>query len=309
MLTRLLELWHFFASFSILCGLGYLLVFTPSFAAIGHFFKLRRGVATGVASTAGGVGGICVPFMLSSLFKQVGWGWTIRAVCLVFLVCGVLGILLVRTRLQPAQNASPHPDLRIFKQIPFTLTTIGIFLLEFAVFIPLTYITSYAIHEGLGEDFAYYLLSILNAASIVGRAIPGYLADKVGVFNTVMAAALLSAVSCLAIWLPFGSSTAGVVVFCVLFGIASGTVISVTPVCVGQLCKTQEYGRYCATAYAAASFACLIGIPTGGAIIQANGGEYYGLIITTGMVYLGAFVVFYAIKMTVHGWRNWKAKF
>ncbi|KAG6031180.1 hypothetical protein E4U41_007654, partial [Claviceps citrina] len=52
------QLWQLTLSFGVLCGLGSSLVFTPSVAAVGHWFRRRRGFATGMASTAGGIGGI-----------------------------------------------------------------------------------------------------------------------------------------------------------------------------------------------------------------------------------------------------------
>ncbi|KAJ0161567.1 Riboflavin transporter MCH5 [Colletotrichum tanaceti] len=284
-------------AFGILCGLGSSLVFTPSIAAVGHWFKRRRGFATGMASTGGSIGGIVFPLMMQSLFPRIGWGWTIRAVGFIcLLLCGASNFL-IRSRLPPARNASPHPDPRIFRNPAFSLTTAGIFLMEFALFIPLTYISSYMLSEGFSESFAFSILPILNAGSVFGRVLPGWWADKVGPFNSNMVATLLSIVACLAIWLPAGSTTAGIVVFAVLFGFASGNNISISPVCVGRLCKTQSYGRYYSTTYTVVSIACLIGIPIGGEIVTATGGRYWGLIVFTGLVYMLALVAMMTAKV------------
>ncbi|KAJ3477787.1 hypothetical protein NLG97_g8744 [Lecanicillium saksenae] len=160
------QLWHFILSFGILGGLGTSLIFTPCIAAVGHWFKARRGFATGIATCAGGLGGIIFPLMLTDLFDRIGYGWATRVVALICLVCSCIGILLVRSRLPPAQNATAHPDPRIFRQVPFTLATVGIFLLEFSLFIPLAYISTYAIHKGFSQAFAYHLIPIMNAGSV-----------------------------------------------------------------------------------------------------------------------------------------------
>ncbi|OBR08756.1 major facilitator superfamily transporter [Colletotrichum higginsianum IMI 349063] len=297
--------WHFMLAFGILCGLGSSLVFTPSIAAVGHWFKRRRGFATGMASTGGSIGGIVFPLMMQSLFPRIGWGWTIRAVGFIcLLLCGASNFL-IRSRLPPARNASPHPDPRIFRSAAFSLTTAGIFLMEFALFIPLTYISSYMLSEGFSESFAFSILPILNAGSVFGRALPGWWADKAGPFNSNMVATLLSIVACLAIWLPAGSTTAGIVVFAVLFGFASGNNISISPVCVGRLCKTQSYGRYYSTTYTVVSIACLIGIPIGGEIVTATGGRYWGLIVFTGLVYMLALAAMMAAKAVCVGKNIW----
>ncbi|KAL6691788.1 major facilitator superfamily domain-containing protein [Trichoderma pleuroticola] len=303
------ELWQFILSFGILGGMGTSLTFTPCIAAVGHWFKARRGFATGLASTAGGIGGIVFPLMLTDLFARIGFGWATRVLALICLVCGLIGISLVRSRLPPAKNATAHPDFRIFRQIPFLLTTLSIFLLEFSLFIPLAYIATYAQDQGFGDAFAYHLLPIMNAGSVIGRALPGYYADVVGAFNVCIFSVVLSLVSCLCVWLPLGHTKAGIIIFSLLFGFGSGNSIAIAPVCIGRMCKTQEYGRYYATTYTIVSFACLIGIPIAGSIVQANGGSYTGLIIFTGCIYVGSATLLMLAKTWQLGWKNWLAAY
>lgn len=303
------ELWHFILSFGVVCGAGTSLLFTPSIAAVGHWFKARRGFATGIASTAGGIGGVVYPLMQTSLFDRIGFAWTTRIVALLCLCGCLVSICLIRSRLPPARNATAHPDFRIFRNVPFLLTTVGLFLLEFALFIPLSYVSTYAMHQGFDEDFSYHLLPIMNAGSVVGRALPGYYADVIGPFNTCIGSVILSIVACLCVWLPSGHTTAGVIIFSVIFGFASGTSIAIAPVCCGRLCRTQEYGRYYATMYTVVSFACLIGIPIGGSLVQRHGGDYDGLIIFTGAIYVGSLFFFVWAKASALGWKQWLAAY
>lgn len=302
-------MWHFILSFGILAGFGTSLLFTPCIAAVGHWFKRRRGFATGIASSAGGFGGIIFPLMLTSLFdnEKVGYAWATRILALICICCSCVGMLLVRSRLPPAANATAHPDFRILRQMPFLFTTIGIFLLEFSLFIPLAYISTYAISQGFGETFAYHLIPIMNAGSVVGRALPGYYSDIIGPFNTCLFSVILSLVACLCVWLPSGHTTPGIIIFSVMFGFASGTSIAIAPVCIGRLCKTQEYGRYYATTYTVVSFACLIGIPIAGSIVSASHGSYTGLIIVTGVVYVASAFFLMLAKTWDIGWKQWLA--
>jgi hypothetical protein len=53
--------WHFMLVFGVIGGLGTSLLFCPCLAALGHWFKERRGEATGIASTGGAFGGIWLP--------------------------------------------------------------------------------------------------------------------------------------------------------------------------------------------------------------------------------------------------------
>jgi MFS family permease len=172
------------------------------------------------------------------------------------------------------------------------MTVLGSFLIEWALFVPLTYLTSYAIQQGFSQAFAYQILPILNASSVFGRWLPGLYSDTLGRFNCSIVCILLTIISVFAVWLPFGGQTAGIVVFVVVFGFASGSNISLTPVCVGQLCETRDYGRYYATCYTIVSVGCLTGVPIAGEIIERDGGQYWGLIVFTGCCYVGAFGAF-----------------
>ncbi|CAH0027252.1 unnamed protein product [Clonostachys rhizophaga] len=301
------DLWQFILAFGVACGFGTSLLFCPSIAAVGHFFKARRSLATSISSTAGGLGGVIFPFMLSSLFESIGYAWATRAVALICLCCGSIAVFTIESRLAPAKNARAHPDFRIFRQIDFILITAGIFLFEFSLFIPLGFISSYALDHGFGLDFSYNLVPILNAASIAGRILPGYYADLVGPLNMNVFAVILSVVACFGVWLPAGHTAAGIVAFAILFGFVTGTLIALVPVCVGQVCETQDYGRYYATSFSVVSFACLISIPIGGSIVNANGGDYTGLIILTGVIYAVSGVVLIGAKAYVFGLKNWAA--
>ncbi|KAH6652365.1 major facilitator superfamily transporter [Truncatella angustata] len=298
------EYWHFLVVFGIINGIGCSLLFTPCLAAVGHFFQARRGLATGIASSGGSIGGIIFPFMLQSLIPNpsLGWPWALRILGFSCLVLVSIANLLVRSRLPGSQNASIHPDISIFKNKVFFWTTVAVFFMEMALFIPLGYISSYALAQGFSEDFSFQVLMIMNAGSFFGRALPGWWADRIGPFNANMLSIILSVVVCFAVWLPFGHTLPGLVVFAVTIGFASGNNISITPVCIGKLCETQQYGRYYATCFTVVSLACLLGIPLGGNLITACEGSYWGLIVFTGCMFTVSLCTFAIARGLGAGW-------
>ncbi|KAF4625076.1 hypothetical protein G7Y89_g13092 [Cudoniella acicularis] len=297
--------WHFIIVFGILGGIGTSLIFTPSIAAVGHFFNRRRGNATGLAASGSAFGGIIFPIVLKYLIPKIGFVWAGRVMGLIVLVLCIIANLFIKSRLPPTQRP-PHPDFRIFKDRAFALTVLGVFFLEWALFIPLTYITSYALAEGFTRTMAYMILPILNAGSAVGRWLPGFFSDKLGRYNTTILFILVTIFSIIAIWLPFGSYTSGLVIFALLFGFASGSNISLTPVCIGQLCETKDYGRYYATCYTVVSFGCLTGVPIAGVLIRICGGSYWGLVLFTGISYVVALVAFAGARILKGGWAIFK---
>ncbi|KAL8731976.1 MAG: hypothetical protein Q9166_003108 [cf. Caloplaca sp. 2 TL-2023] len=296
------KFWHFILTFSILGGIGTSLIFTPAVGAIAHFFSLRRGAATGLATTGGSFGGIIFPLALQALFPKIGFAWAVRLLALIFLVLLVIATLLIRTRLPPKAGGKVWPDFRIFVDVTFALTTAGVFFVEWGLFVPLSFISSYALANGVNTAFSYQLLAVLNAGSVFGRAVPGFVADRLGRFNTMIATVALCLVSTLGIWFNVGGSVAGLCVFAVLFGFASGSNISLTPVCVGQLCEPEVFGRYYGTMYTIVSVGCLTGIPIAGEILALNEGDYWGLIIFTGISYAAALICFTIARILRVGW-------
>ena len=270
--------WQFFVVLGVLGGIGTSFIFIVPVASVGHFFHRKRGAATGLAMAGGSLGGVVFPIMLENLAPKIGFAWATRAIGLVTLVLLLVGCLLVRGR--PTANATKDgsteesmeqssrkqepekprdgqnkkykellPDLTILRSPALALTTAGVFFIEWGFFIPLEYITSYALAHGISPNLAYLMVVFLNAGSFPGRWIPGILADRVGRFNTLIATNGLALVAVLAVWLPAGGNVAATVVFSVVFAFASGSNISLVPVCVGELCPTENYGRFYTTVY------------------------------------------------------------
>ncbi|MCJ1402716.1 hypothetical protein MMC11_005937 [Xylographa trunciseda] len=286
------QYWQFLVVFGILGGAGTSLIVTPAVAAIGHFFLAKRANATGIATTGGSIGGIIFPLMLESLFLKVGWAWATRIQGFVFLVLLVLANLLIRVRLRPLPQGIVLPNPKIFRQPAFVLVTIAAYFLEWGLFVPVTYLTSYCLDSGaMSPTFAFQVIAIYNAASSVGRWASGFLADRFGRYNIMIVTVFFCMISSIGLWLPAAvfsewdsnhAANFGLTVsYSVLMGMASGSNISLAPVCVGVLCDTREYGQYYAMCYTIVAFGTLTGVPIAGAIIEANGGAYWGVAIFT----------------------------
>lgn len=77
-------------------------------------------------------------------------------------------------------------DASSLKDWRFTWLCIGNFLGELGVINGLTFLTSYALAEGKSESMSYALLAMLNGTGMVGRVVPGIIADRFGRFNTLL---------------------------------------------------------------------------------------------------------------------------
>lgn len=327
-----IEYYQIILSFSILTGIGSSLLLTPSMGCVAHWFMERRGLASGIAFIGGGFGGVLFPLMIQSLLPQVGWGWSIRILGFVLLVLCAISVAFCRSRVPPRKGAATTwretlPDPRIFMDGTGAMaaTSAGLLLTDLAYFIPITYVPSYYIdrqrlsHEEAltgSAAFAYQLIAILNAASCIGRYVAGDLADRFGRYNTMIVSLFLCTVSVLCFWLldiliPDLDNYALLLVFVLLFGFVSGSNVSLTPICLGQLCETQEYGRYYASCFTVVAFGVLVSIPIAGSLldaVEATGKKgYWGVALFAGLSYVASFLCFVWVRIKVKGW-NWRTK-
>lgn len=166
------------------------------------------------------------------------------------------------------------------------------------------------------------------------RLIPGFVANRIGRFNTLIVTIAACSILPFALWLQVHSSEPLLILFAILFGFWSACDTSLTPPCLGQLCRTEDYGRYYASAFAVCSFAVshvlsllplfgawyicwwvgwcgnrpLTSLPIAGALITASDRRDWGLIVFTGSNYAVAGLCFAAARVKAVGW-NWKQKF
>ena len=253
------EYYQIFLSFSVLGGLSACTLFTPAVSAVGHWFNMRREYATGIACTAGGIGGVIFPLIILFSAPKIGFPWAIQIITLLSAIMCALACLLLKTRLPQNLKAGATIDFKALKEPNYAVTTIAVFLVEFAVFIPITYISSYAIHVGINDRISYLLIAFLNVGAIPGRFLPGLIADRLGRFNVMALTSFVCAILTLALWLKWGDNLAAIICYAVPFGFWSGAAISLMPVCISQVCTTQDYGKRNGTTFTIVSIGTLTG--------------------------------------------------
>ena len=176
----------------------------------------------------------------------------------------------MRPRILPAQKRAIW-DFRAFRELPFTLFTVGAFFVFMGLYVPFFYVPSYTIQERImPEDVAFYMLSVLNAASIFGRIIPNFIADKAGPLNVIIPG---TAAACI---LAFGwlgvHSTCGLIIFCILYGFFSGSFVAIGPTVVVTLSPSLSVvGTRMGMFFSLGGLGLLVGTPVAGQLVlRAN---------------------------------------
>ncbi|KAL6918720.1 hypothetical protein FSST1_002746 [Fusarium sambucinum] len=291
------EFYQFLLSFGILGGISASLLFYPAVSTISHWFLRRRSLATGICLTSGGLGGILFPLIILYAAPSIGFPWAIRIVSLICVVSSIIACCLLRKRLPPNKEGGGAIDLKALRDPKYAVITIAIFITEFSLFIPYTYISSYGISKGMSLRSALMLNVLLSVGAIPGRALPGYFADRYGVLNVMVVTTSACTVLILGLWLPIRSGNeAAINAFTTLFGFWSGAAIALAPVCIGQVCEAKDYGKRTGTSFFISSFGALIGIPIAGVILESGDNNYQGLIILVGVTFVITTGTFYWAK-------------
>jgi MFS family permease len=303
--------YQFMLCCGILGGTTGALLTTTSLAVVAHWFKERRGLAQGIAMCGSSFAGLTIPMILRTTLPKYGYAWSIRILAFLFLGCLILGNALMKARIPPsaAMKSKAIITPSMFLDLRFSLLTISIFGLEIVLFGALGIFPTYATSiPAYPADAGFYLISIMNGVSCIGRLVPGYVSDKIGRFNTLWIAIVFTLASMLILWLPFGDKSLTILyIFSAFFGFGTGSWMALVPACIGQLCRAEEFGRYYGTLYFVASLSTLVCIPIGGELIQVVGPRF--LVGFYCVVLAFALFTFTLSRWACLGWKwSWTAK-
>lgn len=276
------KVYHFILAFSLCCGLGTGICTTPLVSCVSTWFYHNRATATSLATIGGSIGGIVFPIMLRKLYEKVGFEWAIRILGFICLFCLLMAAIFAQERKDPNHKRKEFENKkelvswyfttcfnwRYFLEGKFLFATLGAALAENSLTSSATYLASYSLLRGNSETTSYALITVTNAVGILGRYIPAFLADKyVGTFNIVIITVSMAAFWNFVLWLPFGGNTACLWVYVCLYGFSAGSILSLTPVCIGAISKTSDFGKRYSTTYLAQAVITIPVIPISGVII------------------------------------------
>lgn len=123
----------------------------------------------GIMVTGSSVGGVIFPIMISRMIPAVGYPWTMRTCAFIILALQIFAILTVRPRTKSEPKKMPTGRLAApFKEFPFLMLLLGMFILTYGIFIPITYMAVQGFQEaGMSVETSQYLVAIFNAARYV----------------------------------------------------------------------------------------------------------------------------------------------
>ncbi|KAH7230390.1 riboflavin transporter MCH5 [Fusarium solani] len=331
--------WHFMLCLGVLGGIGAALTSSIAVAIVGKLFVRLRGLAMGVALAGSSLAGVVIPLILRRILPTWGAQWSFRTLGFIVLAIMVVGTFcmlpfdnLVKSTALLTDGVGPRSDeqtadapqevpwvapatkrtagvhFSVFKSPAFSFICGSIFLLDFVIFGITGMLPTIVSWSGFPVSAGYTMVAVLNGASCVGRVLPGLIGDRFGHYNVLIGMIIVTIICTGVILVPFGSTDiVALYVFSGLWGLGSGSFVSLGSVCIGKTCEARDYGRYYGALSFAASFGLLITVPVGGQMLESMGATALsGLYLT--ILCLGCFSAFASRSLLVGTWLDLKTR-
>ncbi|KAJ2791403.1 hypothetical protein GGI18_001161 [Coemansia linderi] len=218
----------------LLYGIGASFPFVAGTSIPTQWFTKRRGLATGIALSGSGLGGMWMTSATQSLIDSVGRPWAMRVTGIVACVAVLAISPWMRVRLVPSRNEKII-DWSLLRDLRFNLFMGAVVFAVAAYFGPFYQVPSYSVvvlHKS--ANWGSNMDTLMNGLSVLGRLAVGFLADFTGPLNLFIINTFLAAASLLVLWVPF-DSVGTLIAVDLLFGFAIGGIVSVIPVVAAQV--------------------------------------------------------------------------
>ena len=302
MLSLAREYYQIMLAQGILVGVCLGFLYVPSLALIPLYFRRRRGLALGLATSGAPVGGIIYPLVFRRVLDELGFGWATRVIGFMVAATLLLAFVLVRP-LDYDWTKKPSRkllDLPALKEIPFFTFILYAFFLFCATLIPFFMTPLFALtalDDAPGPNLALDLVAVVNAGQFFGRIVPAAISDHIG--GEIMMFGASAVASILGFCWIAVHTLGGFVVFLLLFGFTSGMLSTLPAMVVPYVCPSLAVlGTRVGMIYGAAGVGTLVGIPVAMAAVtmdtkgQRDGSHFLGAQLWTGLCLVVATALF-----------------
>ena len=299
--------WQVFLAYAVF-GVGFAASgLLPATTLVTRWFEERRAIALSVASTGLSVGGIVVTPASALLLEQLGLTFSTRLFALVYLL-GTVPLTLIILRSYPGdiglqidggiEDADNHwvpsgTDYRdaIREKYFWGLSISYLFLM-------LAQVGGIAhqfglLSEKLEPELAVAALSVIPAASILGRLAGGVFVDRfgTGIFSLVMM--LLQFIALLSLGLA--DSIPVFLISLALFGITIGNLLMLQPLLIAEVYGQISYSRIYGLSNLLTTFGVALGPFLLGYIYSSDSSYIHAYVIAS-LAGLAGFIIYLTVK-------------
>lgn len=141
--------WQLFLAQGVCTGIGCGLQFCPAVSLVSTYFDKHRSVAVAIVVSGSATGGMVYPTLVRQLLPKIGFAWCLRAMGLIMIVIGGITCAFMRPRLPP-RKSGPLVEIAAFKETPYALYCVGVFLVIWGQLFPFYYVSFLCNHDVSG---------------------------------------------------------------------------------------------------------------------------------------------------------------
>lgn len=260
--------------------------------AVVRHFRLRRGLALGLALTGSGFGAAVVPPLLAPFLERHGWRLSYFVLAALALTLTLAASALLRVRKNEAgapaavvTSAQARPS--ILRHRAFYTIGALIFLTSSAVLGTTMHLVPLLTDGGMSAAAAARAASTLGFAVILSRVVTGHLLDR---WNPGWVTAALLSLAALGVLLLWSASPQLVLPGCMLLGLGIGTETDLLAYLLGRRFPVHRFGSAYGAIFAVHALGAGLGGFLAGAAFDRTGGYAAWLTMSAGALMLAALI-------------------
>jgi MFS family permease len=277
--------WHLYLTFGLLTAVGVATAgWTPAVVMVQRQWKARLGLALGIAGSGVGLGIFLVVPLCQALIDSVGWRWAFRALA-ILCALWILPATFLAIRDTPPSPRGPaargeagrapagEQSLGLALANPsFRLIGLAVFLGSICSQTLHVHQAAFLVDHGLPAMTAASVISVVGAASIVGKTGGGWISDHLsrelvyalGMIGMIVGVGVLWLVALApSAWLALG--------YAVLFGLGYSVTAFIVPAMMSDRFRGPHFGSIFGATQVASALGSALGAWLAGRIFDATG--------------------------------------
>ena len=316
LLSQTQNIWHFYLFHGLVLSAGVGGCWPALLPAVAKWFIARRGLMTGIVASGIGFGTFIHPPLAEWLISNYGWrtAYFIIGLLTLVLVVGVsqflkrdpqeigqlpYGIETVNGD-KTVYEIGGHTFKEAIRTIQFWLLGTVYICYGYCLHTTMVHVAPHVQDMGFSAAHAARILATIGVTSIFARIIIGGASDRFGVKPSLIVGLLILALSLL--WVQIATTLLLLYLFGILFGFASGGVISLQALAAGELFGLRSLGIILGTVAFLYTVGAAVGAIISGYIFDVVGSYRPAFWVAEGISIL-AFALTYLLRMPLRAKR------
>ncbi|XP_052785306.1 monocarboxylate transporter 12-like isoform X3 [Mya arenaria] len=313
--------------YGLLGGAGLGLVYLPAIVSVGHYFKKKRALATGIAVCGSGIGAFGFAPLSEFLIKKYTWKGAMMIMSAIVLNLVPIAALLrpledsrsyskrmqdsVRNKSSPAKKCcdfdiSSTFNFELLKSPTFLVFGMSSFIDTLGSFIPFIYIPDLLNDKGMTSLQGAMIIAIIGITNTVVRVFVGWLADRPWADAIIIKGVALVIGGVATMFAPMYTVFSGMVTYAVVFGISVAVIVSYQSIILAELLGIEKLTSSFGLLTMCKGISAIIGAPIAGALSD-EAGDYKGAFYLAGITIAFSGVISFPLR-AINRWEKRREK-